>query len=51
VGTRHIYRLDPYGLEATRAYFDRFWERSLAAFKATVEQSTMSDPSAPEEAP
>ena len=51
VGTRHIYRLDPFGLEATRAYFDRFWERSLAAFKATVEQSTTSDPSATEEAP
>jgi DNA-binding transcriptional ArsR family regulator len=50
VGTRHVYRLDPYGLEAVRAYFDSFWQRSLAAFKAAVEQSTPSDQSATQEA-
>jgi DNA-binding transcriptional ArsR family regulator len=37
VGTRHIYRLDPEGLGAVRAYFDRFWNQALAAFKAVVE--------------
>jgi DNA-binding transcriptional ArsR family regulator len=50
VGTRHVYRLDPTGLQAVRAYFDSFWERSLAAFKTAIEQSTPSDQSAPEEA-
>lgn len=51
VGTRHVYRLDPSGLEAVRAYFDAFWERSLTAFKAAVEQSATSDETATEEAP
>jgi DNA-binding transcriptional ArsR family regulator len=51
VGTRHIYRLDPSGLEATRAYFDRFWQRSLAAFKARIEQAIDSDSSSTEEEP
>ena len=39
VGTRHVYSLDPLGLEAVRTYFDSFWQRSLTAFKAAVEQS------------
>ena len=38
VGNRRIYRLDPDGLGALRAYLDRFWNRSLAAYKQTVEQ-------------
>src|SRR6516165_10050922 len=37
-GNRRIYQLDPDGVGAVRAYFDQFWNRSLAAFKATVEQ-------------
>jgi hypothetical protein len=37
-GNRRIYRLDPDGVGALRAYLDRFWNRSLAAFKAAVEQ-------------
>ena len=36
-GTRHVYQLDPIGLEAVRAYFDGFWERSLHAFKTAIE--------------
>lgn len=39
VGTRHVYRLDPSGLEAVRGYFDAFWNRSLTAFKAAVENA------------
>jgi DNA-binding transcriptional ArsR family regulator len=39
-GNRRIYRLDPAGVEALRAYLDRFWSDALTAFKATVEQST-----------
>jgi DNA-binding transcriptional ArsR family regulator len=38
VGTRRIYQLDPAGIGALRAYLDGFWNRSLAAFKATVER-------------
>lgn len=37
-GTRRIYYVDPEGVQTLRAYLDRFWNRSLAAFKATVEQ-------------
>src|SRR5882672_4648354 len=37
-GTRRIYRIDPKGVEVMRNYLDRFWDRSLAAFKAAAEQ-------------
>jgi DNA-binding transcriptional ArsR family regulator len=37
-GNRHIYSLDPQGVEALRVYLERFWKRSLAAFKAAAEQ-------------
>src|SRR3954453_10207077 len=36
-GTRRVYRLDPRGLEALRAYVDRFWTTALAEFKAAAE--------------
>jgi len=54
IGTRHVYRLDTAGLEILRAYFESFWERSLAAFKGAVEQVNRPEPSDPptaEEAP
>ncbi len=38
VGTRRIYQLDLNGVGALRAYLDQFWNRSLAAFKASAEQ-------------
>jgi DNA-binding transcriptional ArsR family regulator len=37
VGTRRLYRLDPAGADAARAYLDQFWTRHLDAFKAAVE--------------
>src|SRR3954454_8253854 len=37
-GTRRLYRLDPTGVGALRAYFDAFWMQALAAFKEAVEQ-------------
>jgi DNA-binding transcriptional ArsR family regulator len=37
VGTRRIYEVDPDGLAAVRAYFDRFWRHAMAGFKETVE--------------
>lgn len=38
-GTRRLYQLNPEGVGALRAYFDRFWNRALAAFKQAVEQT------------
>jgi DNA-binding transcriptional ArsR family regulator len=37
-GTRRIYSLDPSGLADIRAYFNRFWNNKLAAFKDAVER-------------
>ena len=37
-GNRRIYRIDPDGLAALRADLDRFWLRTLHAYKAVVEQ-------------
>jgi DNA-binding transcriptional ArsR family regulator len=36
-GTRRMYRIDHRGIEAMRAYLDRFWDRALAGFKAAAE--------------
>lgn len=37
-GTKRIYRIDPHGLGALRAWLDRFWVDQLDAFKAAVEK-------------
>jgi DNA-binding transcriptional ArsR family regulator len=37
-GTRRLYRLDPRGLEELRAYFERFWDDALEAFKDAAER-------------
>ena len=37
-GKQHIYRIDPAGLAAYRAELDRFWTKTLAAYKNTVEK-------------
>jgi DNA-binding transcriptional ArsR family regulator len=42
-GTRRLYQLDPEGVGALRAYFERFWDRALAAFKQAVEQPKEKD--------
>jgi len=39
-GTRRIYSIDPRGIAAMRDYLDKFWDRSLAAFKAAAEEET-----------
>jgi DNA-binding transcriptional ArsR family regulator len=36
-GTRRLYRIDPHGIAALRAYFDSFWADALDAFKAAAE--------------
>ena len=38
VGNRRLYALDPDGVDALRAYLDRFWTHALAAFKKAAEQ-------------
>jgi DNA-binding transcriptional ArsR family regulator len=35
---RRLYSVDPRGVEEIRTYFERFWNRNLAAFKAAAEQ-------------
>jgi DNA-binding transcriptional ArsR family regulator len=44
VGNRRIYQLDPTGIAALRDSLDRFWTRSLAAFKAVAEQLAKETP-------
>jgi DNA-binding transcriptional ArsR family regulator len=38
VGTRHVYRLEPRGLEELRRYLDSYWEEVLRAFKREAER-------------
>jgi DNA-binding transcriptional ArsR family regulator len=37
-GSRRLYRVDPRGVEAMRAYFDSFWSDALAAFRQAAER-------------
>ena len=37
-GTRRIYCIDPAGFGQIRAWLDRFWNESLAAYAAAAEQ-------------
>ena|SRR2546423_7956193 len=37
-GTKRLYQLNPEGVAALRAYFDRFWNQALASFKQAVEK-------------
>jgi DNA-binding transcriptional ArsR family regulator len=37
-GKHRIYRVDPDGLASLRAELDRFWSKTLAAYKVAVEQ-------------
>jgi DNA-binding transcriptional ArsR family regulator len=37
-GTRRVYRIDPAGLGAIRAWLDQFWAVALDAFKAEAER-------------
>jgi DNA-binding transcriptional ArsR family regulator len=42
-GNRRIYQLDPDGLVLLRTYLDRFWKKSLTAYKAAVENRPEED--------
>jgi DNA-binding transcriptional ArsR family regulator len=43
-GKQRIYRVDPAGLAVMRAELDRFWTKTLAAYKTVVEQPTEEGP-------
>lgn len=36
-GTRRVYRLNPDGVTALRAYLDRIWDQTLTAFQKAAE--------------
>jgi DNA-binding transcriptional ArsR family regulator len=42
-GTRHLYRINPAGLEVVRDYFDRFWGTTLGSFTALAEEEAAKD--------
>jgi DNA-binding transcriptional ArsR family regulator len=37
-GKQRIYQVDPGGIAALRAELERFWDKTMAAYKAVVEQ-------------
>jgi DNA-binding transcriptional ArsR family regulator len=41
-GTRRMYRVDPAGVIALRAYFEAFWDRALGDFQAEAEATERS---------
>jgi DNA-binding transcriptional ArsR family regulator len=53
-GTRRIYRIDPAGLGAIRAWLDSFWDKALAAYAEAAEREvederrSTADPSDPD---
>ena len=43
VGNRRFYAVDPEGIDALRAYFDRFWTQALDAFKKMAEHTSVKE--------
>lgn len=43
-GTRRVYRIDPRGLGAIRAWLDQFWTVALEAYAAEVERQEQERP-------
>jgi len=37
-GASNVYHIDPHGLGQMRAWLDRYWSKTLAAYKLVVEQ-------------
>ena len=42
-GTRRVYSVDAAGVAAIRAYFEQFWQQSLARFSAVASQPIQED--------
>jgi DNA-binding transcriptional ArsR family regulator len=40
-GTRRVYRINPDGVTALRAYLDRIWEEALTAFQKAAEAAPL----------
>ena len=38
-GAKRVYQIDPAGLSVMRQWLDRFWERSLEALRAEIEDA------------
>ena len=43
-GTRRVYEVNPAGVDALRAYFDRFWDHALMSFKRAAEAKLARNP-------
>jgi DNA-binding transcriptional ArsR family regulator len=43
-GKQRIYQVDPNGIAALRAELERFWTKTMAAYKALVEQPPTDPP-------
>lgn len=43
LANRRMYSIDPQGVAGLRAYFDRFWNHALNAFKAAAEAAPEED--------
>jgi DNA-binding transcriptional ArsR family regulator len=43
-GKQRIYEVDPNGIAALRAELQRFWDKTLVAYKAVVEQTSTETP-------
>jgi DNA-binding transcriptional ArsR family regulator len=43
-GASNVYHIDPAGLGQMRAWLDRFWSKTLAAYKLTVETPSEEPP-------
>jgi DNA-binding transcriptional ArsR family regulator len=39
-GASNVYHIDPHGLGQMRAWLDRHWSKTLAAYKVVVEQTS-----------
>jgi len=48
-GTRRVYRLNPEGVTALRAYLDRIWEDALTAFQKAAEAAPLDPQQNPEQ--
>ncbi|MCX4092875.1 ArsR/SmtB family transcription factor [Nocardia sp. alder85J] len=50
-GTRRVYRLDPRGIDALRAYFTHFWSTAMTAYRDQVNRQAATDPPPEQEQP
>jgi DNA-binding transcriptional ArsR family regulator len=43
VGIRHIYRLNPAGVQALRDQLDAFWNRAMASYRTAIDDDSTED--------